>query len=428
MADRRLCSLALVCVGNLLVGCHVSGVRVTPPPAAGCAENQVAPQAIEPNVQPLAESQVDPAVVPATASEDLFAQLFEVDCQCQAAQMAPTADLLELEGRLASGLADCQHGDAACALQLQTNLLQLQVVEHRNAAAAEALRNYYRLADVEGRVGKLQESVRVLDEAIARAERLHERGLLQGVDRSALRRQRLELVAKRKALELARTQLNAALRTQLGCDPTTSPNYWPEISWAVKPLPIDEPVALGIALAQRPDVRSLHTVLAGLNQATLPVARAALSAADPALGTAESVNNWLGELHCPDGTCDEVAVRQTQLMRLLSTTQLNIAAEVRAAVALIEAATGEVLLAEKTVLSWRDRVNELRRTRDVAGSTVFEVSAAEAELLSAEATLIEKITALRLARLKLREVQAILPAECGLDALAPSHMTFEKVN
>jgi hypothetical protein len=419
MADRRLYSLAAVLTGSILAGCHTAAVRVTPPPAPDCAENQVAPQAIQPDVRPLAESHVDPAVVPANASEDLFAQLFEVDCQCQAARVAPTADLIELESRLAAALSECQHGDAACALALQSNLLRLKVVQHRNTAAADALSSFYRLADVEGRAAKLEQSLKVLDETIDRAERLHERGLLQDVDRSALRRQRLDLVAKRKALDLARVQLNAALRTQLGCDPTTSPNYWPEISWAVKPLPIDESAALGIAFAQRADVRALNLVLSELNQATVPVARAVLSTADSALGTAEARGDWLGELHCPDGACDEVAVRRTQLLRLASSTQLAINAEVRTAVAQIEASTGEVLLAEKTVLNWQDRVSELRRTRDVTNGTVFEVSQAEAELLAAEAALIEKITALRLARLKLREVQGILPAECGLDTLVP---------
>jgi hypothetical protein len=69
------------------------------------------------------------------------------------------------------------------------------------------------------------------------------------------------------------------------------------------------------------------------------------------------------------------------------------------------------------VRSWRDRVSELRRTRDVANGSIFEVNEAEGELLAAESRLVEQITTLRLARLKLREAQGILPAECGLDAL-----------
>ena len=88
-------------------------------------------------------------------------------------------------------------------------------------------------------------------------------------------------------------------------------------------------------------------------------------------------------------------------------------------VAVIESATEEVLLAERTAASWQDRVSDLRRTRDVANGSIFDVNEAEGELLAAESRLIEKITALRLARLELRRVQGILAAECGLDVLVP---------
>jgi outer membrane protein TolC len=421
MADRRCYRPIATVMGMLLtgwlIGCHAAPTPVTPPPLADCVENRVSPQPIQPDVSPLARSHVDPAVVPASAVEESLSQLFEVDAQCQAARVAPLADLLQLETQLAAALASCVHGDAACALNLQVALLRLQMVEHRNTAAADALRAFYNLADVEGRSAKLDQSIRILDQAIDRAERLHERGLLQDIDRSALRRQRLELVSSRKELQLARVQLNAALRTLLGCDATLSPNYWPEISWAVKPLPVDETSALAVALAQRPDIRSLNLVLGELSVGTLPVARAVLSAADPALGTAEARHDWLGELHCPDGSCDEVAIRQSQLLRLLQSTQLTTAAEVRSAVARIEAATQDVLLAEKTVRSWQDRLSEVRRTRDIADGSIFDVTQLEGELLAAEAELIERITALRLARLELREAQGILPAECGLDTL-----------
>jgi hypothetical protein len=184
-------------------------------------------------------------------------------------------------------------------------------------------------------------------------------------------------------------------------------------------MPVDEGGAVAVALAQRPDVRTQSLMLAELNTATLPVARAVLSATDSSLGTAQARSDWLGELHCPDGACDEVGVRRAQLMRLASFTQLSVIAEVRSTVAEIEAATSDVLLAEKTVRSWQERVSDLRRTRDVTNGSIFEVNEAEGELLAAEARLIEKITALRLARLKLRRVQGILAAECGLDTLVP---------
>jgi hypothetical protein len=393
---------------------------VSGPPVPDCQEHHVVPQAIEPDVEPLAQSHFDPAVVPATAVVSPLSQLFEVDCQCQAARMAPVADLVEQEYRLASALAACQRGDASCALALQSHLLRLRVVELRNAAAADALASYYRLADVEGRAAKLNESIQLLDESIDRADRLHEQGLLQDVDRSALRRKRLDLISQRRALDLARTQLNADLRVRLGCDPrmATAP-YWPEISWAVKPMPIEEDASAAVALAQRPDLRSLNLMLAELNTATLPVARSVLATADSALGTAQTRGDWLGELKCPDGSCDEAAVRQAQLVRLAASKQLAIAAEARTVAAQIEGATQEVLLAEQSVENWRDGVSDLRRTRDVANASIFEVSEAEGELLAAEARLVEKITALRLARLKLREVQGILAAECGMDVLVP---------
>jgi hypothetical protein len=422
-ANERLCGLVKACGGLLLcmlvAGCHAAHVRLSGPPQPDCQENQVAPQAIVPDVAPLAQSHVDPLVVPATAVEAPLAQLFEVDCQCQAARMAPIADLLEQEFQLASALAACQKGDAACAVSLQGSLLRLRVVEHRNTAAADALASFYRLADVEGRSAKLNQSMHLLDESLDRAERLHERGLLQNVDRSAIRRKRLDLLSQHKALDLARKQLNADLRARLGCDVTQGPPYWPEISWAVKPMAVEEASAAAIALAQRPDVRTLRCMLMELNTATLPVARALLAGADRALGTAQARSGIIGELHCPDGSCDEVSVRRAQLARLASSTHLSIAAEVRSAVAAIEAATQDVLLAEKTAESWQDRVSEIRRTRDVADASIFEVNEAEGELLAAEARLIEKITSLRLARLQLKRVQGILAAECGMDVLVP---------
>jgi hypothetical protein len=403
----------------LLTGCHGAQVRVSRPPAPDCQEHQVVPQAIEPDVQPLSASHVDPAVVLATAVDTPLSQLFEVDCQCHAARMAPIADLLEQEYRLASALAACQKGDAACALALQCRLLRLRVIEHRNKAAADALVSFYRLADVEGRAAKLNQSITLLDETIDRADRLQERGLLQNVDRSALRRKRLELATQEEALALARTQLNADLRVRLGCDPTTAlAPYWPELSWAVKPMPVDEDAAVAVALAQRPDLRSLNLMREELNTATLPVARSMLATVDAALGTAQARSDWLGDLKCPDGSCDEAAVRQAQLARLASSTQLSVTAEARSAVARIESATEEVLLAEQTAESWQDRVSDLRRTRDVANGSIFEVNEAEGELLAAEARLIEKITVLRLARLELRRVQGVLAAECGMDVLA----------
>lgn len=401
-------------------GCHVAKVRLTQPPVPQCEENQVVPQAIEPNVEPLAQSYVDPDVVPATAVDAPLSQLFEVDCQCQAARMAPIADLVEQEYRLADALAACQKGDAACALAVQSRLLRLRVVEHRNTAAADALVSFYRLADVEGRAAKLDESIHLLDESMDRAERLHERGLLQNVDRSALRRRRLDLVSQRKSLDLARVQLNADLRARLGCDPGVAKTpYWPEISWAVKPMPVDEDTAVAVALAQRPDIRSVNLMRSDLNTSTLPVARSMLASKDAALGTAQARSDWLGELKCSDGSCNEAGVRLAQLTRLARTMEVSVAAEVRSAVAEIEASTKDVLLAEQTVQSWQGRVSELRRTRGVADGTIFEVNEAEGELLAAQARLIQQITALRLARLKLRRVQGILAAECGMDVLLP---------
>jgi hypothetical protein len=156
-----------------------------------------------------------------------------------------------------------------------------------------------------------------------------------------------------------------------------------------------------------------------LNTATLPVARSVLGTTDAALGTAQARSDWLGELKCPDGSCDEASVRQAQLARLANATRISVATETRSAVAEIEAATQDVLLAEQTVQSWRNRVSELRRTRDVENSSIFDVNAAEGELASAKARLIGKITTLRLARLKLRRVQGVLAAECGMDVLVP---------
>ena len=354
---------------------------------------------------------LDGRLLPGTAAErglPIDAQ----QVQCLAAANATLANLLEAESRFLSHQAAGLFAPVGNTTALHALLLHAYAVELRNAAAADALELFYRLAEVDLLATIVEESLREVDQAANQLEQLRAQGLPGGTDESALTRQRLQLLDQQLQLQLTRGEINRGLAGLLGMTGDDIA-FCPRTQLDVAVAPVDVSLAIAMAMQQRGELIALRLLYARLDAGTLPLAQETLSAAHWLLAvTGESQRGLRHIAHflAADGA---LGLRSDQLGHLLTERERLVASEVRQAAQTVETRLLQVALAREVWDTWNTRIAQIEQERQVGQAAVSDLFAARLERLQAESQLIRQTVAYQLALVELREAQGSLAIECG---------------
>ncbi len=353
------------------------------------------------------------ALQPLPSPDQTYQLLTPIDCQCRAAANANLANLVELEEHWASVIIECDSKIVQENLCLQRDLLEIHAADVRNKAAGAAMEAYYQLAGIEARKHYLEQAILETSRSRGRANKLRKSGLPVEIDREEVAIRLGELEDQRLQLDYARVRLNGQLQKQLGCPVSETSFFWPQVDWAPDMGALDPEAELAAGLPNRFDLRGLELVLCNLEKTTLRIARGVLAVADGTLGTVEPTEGIVHRIRCISCTDHEVDVRCKQLSMLYNDTEQLATAEIKGAVYQVVLQQQRVALARAAVEDRRTNLEAMTARRDADDVQVFEISGARGRLYDAESDLIEQSASLKIAKVRLRQAQAALAAECG---------------
>lgn len=357
---------------------------------------------------------VEAALGRAGAEAPTYYALTAHQCQCLAVAHVAMADAIDAESELSQRSAGDRNSTGRAAA-LQSKLLSYRALEERNNAAAEALELFYRLAEAEASYELLGSSLAEIERAIEDCRDLEAKGMKLDADPGALSRKRIAMLDRQARLRASMAQLNAGLRQRLGSQAGARTRVWPLVDLEVTPAPVDVERVVAEGLACRTDVGSLRLMLDSVDDIGIRALRKVMGSIDGALGTARSRPTIFVTLLSSGGRPSyEREVRRRQIATILASREGASAAEIRTAAEEVETHLRQIALARQQRDSWQQRLEDLKARRAADGVTAFDVSAAQLELYQAKADLISQAVAWRIAEVKIRKAQNVLPLECGL--------------
>jgi len=346
-------------------------------------------------------------------------RLTEKDCLLLAAAQSPSANLLEQENRTAPAPTRCTaRGGNPNRDQLGQSIRYHAALELRNRSAAEALERYFELVEVEASADLVRKGFAVIDPVLAKAREARVRNVRYPLDPDELLRQRSQLLGQQERAELGSRLLNLDLQRRLGLPHQPRERLWPVGDFSIDPTPSDPEQAATAALADRPELRGLRALHAGLTPETLPDARELLGLARTnAGGRMPGVSLVLMVQHLahkgPDpATLAELETRRQQLAELIATRERQIADEARAAAMTLNSQRIRTGLARDRLRNWDERLADAVRKRE-ANQPNAELLEAQVrmEWLKARLELIGEVAAWHRARVKLRAAMGWLAWE-----------------
>ena len=148
--------------------------------------------------------------------------------------------------------------------------------------------------------------------------------------------------------------------------------------------------AANLAIRQRPELNLLRTVLCGLNEKTLPVARGVVSGVDASLGVETEISCGLLKVIRRDNSCEEILLRRRQLTAALAEAERVAAAEARSAAERRIGAAVEAELAAATIADAQEELQALEALREIDETiTDADLLDVRVRLLSAKKDLAE---------------------------------------
>jgi hypothetical protein len=354
------------------------------------------------------------------------------ECQCQAATNSTIANLLDRE----RAEPDRKHGlysrlknhGGAGATALKQEILTDAACEIRNLTASSALEAYFRLAETEARSDLAETAAAVLADAVARGRQLKAKGVKTPPELDALERKEIDLKSDTAQLRLAQTRLQHDLKALLGPPANAPANLIrPVLDMDNYVSPGDSAAEVAKGLATRPELRMWRTLGQSLDTASLPVAQSALQTVNPLAGGAldkgarSSGAHLKAVLEMCKGQTDAETVRQ-QILAYQSEREEQIASDIRRDVRLLAIQTEILILARRRAADNQRRVEELAEKQAKGLSSFAETAEARLEWLKARGTVVEAAATLLIYKVKLRQDQGLLAAECcpGCEAAGPS--------
>jgi hypothetical protein len=384
--------------------------------------------AVERTSQELAIQELAAAVQPPEPSDDSqvptdYRALSPQQCQCLAAKHAPLADGLDtqrLQLEQKKSKKPCLREDkSAKQREFQESMLLYSALEIRDQAAGTALEWYYQLAGAEAKTDLLNESLKEGRKTLQGIQGLKNQGLPLPAPFEEYQRQVVELQLQESQNQLAIEQLNSKLRQAIGQDSKAgriSPD--PRTPLGMENPP-DVEAAVQRGLHQRAQLLLLRGMIDNLDRDTLGSARSFLQMLNPLLAMSSPGPNCkllkiLGKiLHIQPGQEAEIERVRAQLSDYLRERERTVEAEIRNAVYEIRARRQATILARQAADSWQERIRNLEKQRAEGIRSVTELSKTYLDWYKARGEVVKEFVGWKIAVVKLKMAQGVLPAECG---------------
>lgn len=404
-------SVGIWCLLLIACGCRVPRVATVahaPMPSVQVVAVElpiVTPTKIEPDASALPT--IDAKTAKPGVASGPFLGLTDEACRALAEQHSPIANQLDKENEAptVSLVTHKQPCPDTKSDDLVRQLRYLAAREVRNRSAAEALENYYRLADAEGRTELLAAGLRTFDQLRDVAPRFRAAGLPNVPDDDEFNRQRAKLLTDAEQAEVGIRTLNMTMKMQLGQSVKGDERFWPTGPFGVSSDPLDVEAAVQTALQSRPDLQFLRAMYHGLSISTLPLVNRQLQSTNGLLGSGSvpaipALPRFLQKRLAPLRAAAEVEVnqRREQLFLAIDDREKLAATEVRVAALQMESAARRVALAKSRAESYRDKVTK-------AGDKLADKLPAEIEWYRARADLIVEVMAWHTWKVKYRAAQ-----------------------
>jgi len=314
--------------------------------------------------------------------------------------------------------------------QLRRSLRYYTVLELANRSAADALERFYQLAEIEARTDVLRRGFRVIDPLLAKAKNAKSQNIRYPLEPADLERQRSQLLAQLEQAELGSRLVNLDLKRRLGL-PSSPPDerLWPSGDFTIDSTPINPDEAATAAVADRPELRGLRALQAGLTPNTLPDVRDLLRAATPLAAPRPTalklalVTRRLLHRDGPDpAALAELEVRRKQITDFTAERERMDGDEARAAAMALNAQLVRASRARDRMRSWDAEVAEAvkKRNANQPGAELLEAQV-RLEWLRAKSELIAEVAACHQARVRLRAAMGWLAWEAIGTGSSTSH-------
>ena len=332
---------------------------------------------------------------------DNYRGLGEKECQCLAAANSKQAALLENENAL------CRKSD------LVATILAYGALEARNQSAGGALELYYRLAEAEAKWDLVETSLQHIGRMLAEEKNLKAQGLKVPPEFETFKTQQQELLADRDRLHFSIEQLNQELSRLVGISLSPGGRFWPTTDFAIVPLVVNTDEAIGIAFGQRPQLVLLEQAGGNVTRSSLPVLRRILQSSNGLLALSDAGGSSMTRLLAIVAAGRELPVRKDQIDVLRVERQEEVANEVVQAARNMEKQLHLISRAHDRVIYWQEKVNDLEGRQAKGNISILEVAPAQLSWLKARSELASEVMAWHIARVKLRQAQGVLVAECS---------------
>lgn len=353
-----------------------------------------------------------------------YRALAPAQCQCLAAKHAPLADALDsqrqqLERQRKQTSCLCG-GTSEKQRAFQEAMLLYSALEIRDQAAGAALEWYYQLAGAEAKTDLLDLGITGGRDTLHRAERLKQLGIALPAPLEEYRRQLVELKLEQAQNQLAIEQLNSKLRLALGYESTNAWRFEPDAGMPLGSENVtDVESAVRFGLSQRPQLLLIRALIADLDRDTLSSANSFLQTLNPLLAMSSPKSDckmlrMLGKLfHVQPGQDNDVERVRNQLRDFLRERERTVATEIREAAFEVRARREAVVLAREAANRWQDRIDDLEKQHDEGIRGVAELSKVRMDSYKARGVVVREFLGWKIAAVKLKQAQGILPAECG---------------
>jgi hypothetical protein len=189
----------------------------------------------------------------------------------------------------------------------------------------------------------------------------------------------------------------------------------------------DVEAAVALGLAQRPHLILLREAIAHLDKDTLGSSRELLRTISPLLGMSDPKAGckmllFLAKLlHVQPGVAAEVESVRAQLCNYLKEREMGVAAEVRQAVDEVRARREFTILARQAAETWQARIRDLEKQRKQGINVFADWTKAHLEWYKARGDVAREFLGWKIAAVKVKQAQGVLPAECGYTGCGNGH-------
>lgn len=379
----------------------------------------------EPIVQELAASLQPPTAPAEPGPRVAYRALAPQLCQCLAAKHAPLANSFDQKRQQ---LQQQQQNRSCCnrgkksekEREFQEAMLLYSALESRDLAAGAALEWYYQLAGGEAKTDLLDASLEHGRKTLQDMERLKGLGISLPAPIEEYQRQVVELQLQQAQNQLSIEQLNSKLRLAMGYESTHAWRFLPDpgAPLGAEVVP-DIEAAVHLGLAQRPHLLLLRYMIDNLDANTLNSSRGFMQTVNPLLAMSSpgpdcKVLKILGKiLHVQPGQGCEVERVRAQLQDLLRERERTVETEIREAAYEVRARREAILLASEASNSWQTRIRNLKTQQSEKMPVFAELAKAQQDSFKARGEVVKEFLNWKIAIVKLKQAQGILPAECG---------------